>query len=66
MKFCLDSYTFVETFLHSTPVWNKLYEKEMLMQLFSETAVNYIIDRISNLIKNSVNAGVNKPGIFSI
>lgn len=28
--------------------------------------INYIIDRISNLIKNSVNAGVNKPGIFSI
>lgn len=38
----------------------------MLIQLFSETTVNYIIDRISNLIKNSVNAGVNKPGIFSI
>lgn len=38
----------------------------MLIQLFSETTVNSIIDRISNLIKKSVNDGVNKPGIFSI
>ena len=38
----------------------------MLIQLFSETTVNSIIDRISNLIKMSVNDGVNKPGIFSI
>lgn len=38
----------------------------MLIQLFSEATVNYTIDRISNLIKKSVNAGVNKPGIFSI
>lgn len=38
----------------------------MLIQLFLETTVIYIINRISNLIKKSVNCGVNKPGKFSI
>lgn len=61
-KFCLDSCTSVETLPHSTPVRNKSYgmkviKKEMLIQLFSETTVNCIIDRISNLLKKSVNAG---------